>query len=501
MKKALIQMRIDKAHRLRELGAEPYPYSFARTHLTSELLKDFDARAGGDPVAVAGRVLALRPMGKVTFAHVQDSTGKIQLLFRKDDLSDSTWNALDLIDLGDLIGVRGAPMRTRTGEATIQASSLTVLAKAIRPLPVVKEKDGQKFDAWADTGNRYRRRHLDLILNPERRRAFEIRSRVIRACRAFLDERGFLEVETPVLQSIYGGAMARPFVTHHNALDLQLYLRIALELPLKKLLVGGIDRVYEIGHVFRNEGIDRSHSPEFTMLEFYWAYADYHEAMDLVETLLRRVLQDATGSLQVEWDGRSLDFSKPIPRRRMVDLIQEQTGLDPLRDPEERLREKLIEAREAIPAYASRGHLIEALFDHFVQPTLFQPIFVTDHPRAISPLAKAHREVPDLVERFEIFIGGVEFGNAFSELNDPVDQRARFEDQAEQRERGDLEAQMLDEEFLEAIEHGMPPAAGVGIGIDRLAMLAAGVHSLRDILLFPQMRPEEGQLEDEADES
>jgi len=238
------------------------------------------------------------------------------------------------------------------------------------------------------------------------------------------------------------------------------------------------------------------------MLEFYWAYADYHEAMDLVESMLRHVLQEATGSLQVEWEGRSLDFSKPFPRRRMVDLIQEATGLDPLHDSEEKLREKLIEARESIPAYATRGHLIEALFDHFVQPTLFQPIFVTDHPRAISPLAKVHRDEPELVERFEIFIGGFEFGNAFSELNDPVDQRARFEEQAKQRERGNLEAQVLDEEFLEAIEHGMPPAAGVGIGIDRLAMLAAGVHSLRDILLFPQMRPEEGRLpDDEADES
>jgi lysyl-tRNA synthetase class 2 len=500
MKKALIQTRIEKARRLRELGVEPYPYSFACTHTTSELLEDFDARIGGEPVAVAGRVLALRPMGKVTFAHVQDSTGKIQLFFRKDDLPELVWTALDLIDLGDLIGVQGTAMRTRTGEATIQATSCTVLAKAIRPLPVVKEKDGQKFDAWEDTGNRYRRRHLDLILNPERRRVFEIRAAVVRACRAFLDERGFLEVETPVLQSIYGGAMARPFVTHHNALDMQLYLRIALELPLKKLLVGGMERVYEIGHVFRNEGIDRSHSPEFTMLEFYWAYADYHEAMDLVEAMLRYVLEKATGSLQIEWDGRSLDFSKPFPRRRMVDLIQEATGLDPLHDSEERLREKLIDAREAIPAYAARGHLIEALFDHFVQPSLFQPIFVTDHPRAISPLAKVHRNEPELVERFEIFIGGVEFGNAFSELNDPVDQRSRFEEQAKQRERGDLEAQVLDEEFLEAIEHGMPPAAGVGIGIDRLAMLAAGVHSLRDILLFPQMRPEEGRLEDEADE-
>lgn len=500
MKKALIQTRIEKARRLRELGVEPYPYSFARTHTTSELLEDFDARIGGEPVAVAGRVLALRPMGKVTFAHVQDSTGKIQLFFRKDDLPELVWTALDLIDLGDLIGVQGTAMRTRTGEATIQATSCAILAKAIRPLPVVKEKDGQKFDAWEDTGNRYRRRHLDLILNPDRRRVFEIRAGVVRACRAFLDERGFLEVETPVLQSIYGGAMARPFVTHHNALDMQLYLRIALELPLKKLLVGGMERVYEIGHVFRNEGIDRSHSPEFTMLEFYWAYADYHDAMDLVEAMLRYVLERATGSLQVEWDGRSLDFSKPFPRRRMVDLIQEATGLDPLHDSEEKLREKLIDAREAIPAYAERGHLIEALFDHFVQPSLFQPIFVTDHPRAISPLAKVHRNEPELVERFEIFIGGVEFGNAFSELNDPVDQRSRFEEQAKQRERGDLEAQVLDEEFLEAIEHGMPPAAGVGIGIDRLAMLAAGVHSLRDILLFPQMRPEEGRLEDEADD-
>ncbi|MCA9728889.1 MAG: lysine--tRNA ligase [Candidatus Eisenbacteria bacterium] len=500
MKKELIQTRIDKAARLRESGINPYPYVFDRTHETGELLADFDARIGGDEVSVAGRVMALRPMGKVTFAHLQDAAGRMQLYFRKDDLPVPVWEALEQIDLGDLIGVRGAPMRTRSGEATLQVRELAVLAKSIRPLPVVKEKDGQKFDAWEDTGNRYRRRHLDFILNPEHRRAFETRAKVVRACRAFLDGRGFLEVETPVLQSIYGGAMARPFVTHHNALDLQLYLRIALELPLKKLLVGGMDRVYEIGHVFRNEGIDRSHSPEFTMLEFYWAYADYHQAMDLVEAMLREVLEAATGSLQVEWDGRSLDFSKPIPRRRMVDLIEEKIGLSVLTAPEEELRARLVAAGESVPPYAARGHLIEGLFDHFVQPELFQPIFVTDHPRAISPLAKIHRDEPELVERFEIFIGGVEFGNAFSELNDPVDQRARFEDQAAQREKGDLEAQVLDEEFLQAIEHGMPPAAGVGIGIDRLAMLAAGVHSLRDILLFPQMRPEEIRAETEDEE-
>ncbi len=499
MRPDLIQNRIDKAERLREMGVNPYPYRFERTHQVSEVLANFDeeeAKEDSSSVAVAGRIVSLRLMGKAAFAHVQDASGKIQLYIKRDDVGTESYKAFKLLDLGDLLGVRGTRIRTRTGEASIAVTELEVLSKAIRPLPVVKEKEGEVFDAWKDTGARYRRRYLDLILNPDSREAFRKRSAVVRALRDYLDERDFVEVETPVLQAIYGGAMARPFETYHNALDMPFFMRIALELPLKRLLVGGFDRVYELGRVFRNEGVDRSHNPEFTMLEFYWAYADYHDAMDLVEDLCRTVVKTVTGGMTVEWDGKTIDFEPAFPRVRMVDLIAEKTGLDVLKDPEEKLRSKLGEA----PDFATRGHLIEELFDQYVQGDLVQPTFVMDHPLAISPLAKVNRHEPELlVERFEIFIGGIEFGNAFSELNDPVDQRRRFEEQAAQRERGNDEAQVLDEDYLEAMEYGMPPAAGVGLGVDRLAMLVAGTHALRDVLLFPHMRPEEGRgAEDEV---
>jgi lysyl-tRNA synthetase, class II len=494
----LVQARLAKATRLRELGVNPYPYSFSRTHTTGELLADFDSRIEKDPVSLAGRLMALRPMGKATFAHLHDPDGRIQLFFRQNEIGEAAQEVLSLLDLGDLIGVRGIPMRTKTGEATLRVQELTVLCKTIAPLPSVKEKDGQVFDAWDDAESRQRQRYLDLLLNPESRKAFEVRARAIRALRAFLDERGFLEVETPVLQAIYGGAMARPFTTHHNALDQRLFLRIAEELPLKKLLVGGMERVYEIGKVFRNEGVDRNHNPEFTLLEFYWAWADYREAMDLVEEMLRSTAQAAVGRTLLEWRGHQIDLAPPFARRSMVELVQEKTGLDVLAAPETELRAFLREHQVELPKFAGRGHMIEALFDSEVQPGLIQPTFVTDHPREISPLAKAHRERPDqLVERFEIFIGGQEFGNAFSELNDPVDQRRRFEDQARLRTLGDSEAQVLDEDFLTALQHGMPPAAGVGIGVDRVAMLMSGSAGIRDVLLFPHLRSEEARAGDE----
>ncbi len=493
MRPELLEVRLAKLARLRELGMNPYPYSFARTHTVDRLLQDFDERIEGAPVAVCGRLMALRPMGKATFAQLQDPGGRIQLYFKRDQIGETAYEAVTLLDLGDLIGVRGIPMRTRTGEATVRVTELEVLCKAVRPLPVVKEKDGKVFDAWEDTGERYRRRHLDLILHPEARRVFEVRARTVRSLRAFLDERGFLEVETPILQTIYGGASARPFVTHHNALDQKLFLRIAEELPLKRCLVGGLERVYELGRVFRNEGMDRNHNPEYTLLEFYWAWADYRAAMDLVEEMVRTVAQAAAGTLEPEWRGVRIDLGAPFPRRSMGDLVHEHTGIDPRQDDAERMRAFLRDRDLAAPGWASRGHLIETIFDAEVQAKLVQPVFVTDHPREVSPLAKAHREEPDLfVERFELFIGGAEFCNAFSELNDPVDQRRRFEDQALRRELGDEEAQVLDEEFLEAIETGMPPAAGVGLGVDRLAMLLSGATSIRDVLLFPHMRSEEG---------
>lgn len=501
MRPELIEARLTKLARLRELGVNPYPYAFGRTHTVDRLLESFDERAAAeDTVAVCGRIMALRPMGKATFAQLQDPGGRIQLYFKKDEIGEAAYEILSLLDLGDLVGVHGVPMRTRTGEATVRAARLTVLCKSIRPLPVVKEKDGQVFDAWEDTGERYRRRHLDLILHPEARRVFEVRARTVRALRAFLDDRGFLEVETPILQSIYGGANARPFVTHHHALDRKLFLRIAEELPLKRCLVGGLERVYELGRVFRNEGMDRGHNPEFTLLEFYWAWADYREAMDLVEEMVRFAARAAAGTLVVEWRGERIDLAAPFPRRPMADLVAEYTGLDPLRDDESRLRAFLQKREVAIPAWAGRGQLIEAMFDEAVQPRLVQPTFVIDHPRDVSPLAKAHRDQPDLLaERFELFIGGSEFGNAFSELNDPVDQRRRFEDQARRRDLGDEEAPVPDEDFLQAIEIGMPPAAGVGIGVDRLVMLLSGAPGIRDVLLFPHMRPEDGTLPESAE--
>jgi lysyl-tRNA synthetase, class II len=497
----LIEARLAKLARLRELAVNPYPYVFERTHTVDRLLEGFDERtAAEETVAVCGRLMALRPMGKATFAQLQDPGGRIQLYFKKDELGEGAYEILSLLDLGDLVGVRGVPMRTRTGEATVHVSGLTVLCKSLRPLPVVKEKDGQVFDAWEDTGERYRRRYLDLILHPETRRVFEVRARTVRALRSFLDDQGFLEVETPILQSIYGGASARPFLTHHHALGQKLFLRIAEELPLKRCLVGGLERVYELGRVFRNEGMDRNHNPEYTLLEFYGAWADYRQAMDLVEEMVRSAAQAAVGTLVVEWRGERIDLAVPFPRRPMAELVAERTGLDPLHDDESRLRAFLQERQVAIPAWAGRGHLIEALFDSAVQEHLVQPTFVIDHPREVSPLAKAHRDQPDLLaERFELFIGGSEFGNAFSELNDPVDQRRRFEDQARHRDLGDEEAPAPDEDFLQAIETGMPPAAGVGIGVDRLAMLLSGAPGIRDVLLFPHLRAEDGAPADSAE--
>jgi lysyl-tRNA synthetase class 2 len=489
----LIEARLAKLARLRELGVNPYPYRFERSHTTRELKEGFDERIDKETVALAGRLVALRPMGKASFAHLQDPEGRIQLYLRRDEIGEKAYEVLSLLDLGDLVGVRGTPMRTRTGEATIRVKELEVLCKAIAPLPVVKEKDGQVFDAWDDVEARYRNRHLDLILNPDARRVFEVRARTIRALRAFLDQRGFLEVETPILQPIYGGATARPFTTWHNALAQKLYLRIAEELPLKKLLVGGLERVYEIGRVFRNEGMDRTHNPEYTLLEFYWAWADYGDAMSLVEEMVTTAAREAAGTRELTWRGNRIVLEPPFPRRAMAELVSEKTGLDVIEVPEDALRKRLDARGVEVPAYAGRGRMIEALFDEEVQPDLIQPTFVMDHPLEVSPLAKANRNRPDLlVERFELFVGGMEFANAFSELNDPVDQRLRFEEQARLRAMGDEEAQVLDEEFLSALEQGMPPAAGVGIGVDRLVMLLSGMNAIRDVLLFPHMRPEEG---------
>jgi lysyl-tRNA synthetase class 2 len=497
----LRRVRMEKLARLRELGENPYPYSFDRTHTAREILDGFADLEEKGSVRVAGRIMSLREMGKAAFAHVQDASGRIQVYVKQDIVGADRYEILRLLDLGDLIGVEGVAFRTRTGEISVRAEKLTVLCKAVLPLPIVKEKDGERFDDVTDKELRYRQRHTDLILNPAARRSLEARTRVIRHLRTFLDQRGFLEVETPILQSIPGGANARPFVTHHNALSMDLYLRIALELHLKRLLVGGIERVYELARVFRNEGMDREHNPEFTLLEFYWAYADYNDAMVLVEEMFRSCAMEAAGTLRVAWEGLEIDLESPFRRATMQGLILEHTGIDILEDEDARLSGWLTQRSEPLPKIPGRGPLIEYLFDAAVVPHLIQPTFVLDHPRSISPLAKVHRSGVDaLVERFELFIGGHEYANAFSELNDPVDQRARLEEQAGRRSMGDEEAQYVDEEFLTAIEHGMPPAAGVGVGVDRLVMLLTGEANIRDVLFFPHLRPLDGFVRESKEE-
>ncbi|MFH1144521.1 MAG: lysine--tRNA ligase [Candidatus Eisenbacteria bacterium] len=490
-------VRAQKLEALIQMGVDPYPHCFHRTHLAEEVKDAFAELEEQKPVAVAGRLRSLRPMGKTAFGHLEDPSGLIQVYLRLDILGEEAYRVVPLLDLGDLIGARGRVFRTRMGEVSIRVEALTLLAKALRPMPVVKEKEGRVFDAFSDREMRYRRRDLDLMVNPETRELFRRRAATLQALRRYLDERGFLEVETPVLQTVYGGATARPFRTHHNVLDMDLYLRIAEELPLKKLLVGGLERVYEIGRVFRNEGVDRHHNPEFTLLEFYWAYADYQDAMELVEDMLRQTARAVTGGLQLtqaaEEEGRSpctVDLAAPFARRSMVELIREETGADVLTMTPADLVAWGERLGGGLPPGSSAGKWIEKIFDLAVAPKLMQPTFVTDHPKAISPLAKAHRLRPgELVERFELFILGQEFANAFTELNDPLDQRRRFEDQRKLREAGDPEAQPLDEEFLQALEQGMPPSAGVGIGVDRLVMLLTGAAAIKDVLLFPHMRP------------
>ncbi len=488
----LRRIRSEKLARMREIGIDPYPPRFERTHLASEIIERFDSLEEGPPVRVAGRVMSLREMGKASFAHLQDGSGRIQIYLRSDSIGADGFEIVRLLDLGDIVGVSGVVFRTRTGEISVRAGSIAVLCKAALPLPIVKEKDGQRFDDVTDKEHRYRQRHADLILNPAARKSLELRSRMIRSLRGFLDARSFLEVETPVLQILPGGANARPFVTHHNALGIDLYLRIALELHLKRLLVGGIEKVYELAKVFRNEGMDREHNPEFTLLEFYWAYADYFDAMDLVEEMVRTAALEAAGALRFPSPAGegAIDLEAPFQRMSMRELIAEHAGIDMISDPDERLLAYLQERSLPLPKIPGRGPLIEYVFDAAAVPHLNQPTFVTDHPKSTSPLAKGHRSgMPELTERFELYIGGHEYANAFSELNDPADQRARLEEQARRGEMGDEEAQRLDEEFLTAIEHGMPPAAGVGIGVDRLVMLLAGEASIRDVIFFPHLKP------------
>jgi len=480
----LVRQRRDKLARLRERGQDPFAITrYVRTHLAGEIHDGFDTLEGL-VVRVAGRLMARRQHGKATFADLRDGSGTIQLLFRVNQLGEERYEALGELDDGDLVGAEGEVLRTRTGEVTVGVSSYTLLAKALRPPP-------EKWHGLRDIEVRYRQRYLDLIASEDSRRVFIVRSTVVKALRSFLDERGFLEVETPMMQAIPGGALARPFVTHHNALDIDLYLRIAPELYLKRLVVGGVERVYEIGRVFRNEGISTRHNPEFTMLEAYQAYGDYRDMMELMEGMVERAAEEALGTTGIEWEGQEITLAPPWRRVPLLESIKEETGVAPSRlASEESARAVCAELGLPAGAELALSTMVNNLFERFVQPKLIQPTFVTDYPTAISPLAKAHADNSRLAQRFEPFIGGLELGNAFSELNDPQEQRKRFEQQAISRARGDMEAHPMDEDYVRALEYGMPPTGGLGLGVERLVMLLAGAPSIRDVILFPQMRPE-----------
>jgi len=489
------QARREKLEALRALGVAPYAYRFARSHTATEALATFQDGVEGPPVRVAGRVVALRAHGKSTFAHLADATGRLQLYFKLDQVGADAYAVAGLLDLGDHVGVTGPLFRTRTGEVTVRVDAFELLAKALRPLPLGKSQtqgDGtiEHFSDFADPELRYRQRYADLAVHPERRRVFEQRAAVVRAVRRTLDARGYLEVETPILQPLYGGASARPFQTHYNALDSRFYLRIADELYLKRCMVGGLERVYEIGKDFRNEGMDRSHNPEFTMLECYEAYADYTDMMALTEALVRAAVQEATGGALIPGKQGPIDVAAPFARVGYVELLARGGGVDILAASDAELADAVRRAGLEPDTGLGRPRLLDQLFGQLVEPHITEPTFICDFPIELSPLAKPKRGEPRLAERFELFIDGMECANAFSELNDPDDQRARLEAQAARRERGDDEAQPVDEDFLRALEYGMPPTGGLGLGIDRLTMLVTGERSIRDVLLFPALRPE-----------
>ncbi|HEU5303574.1 MAG TPA: lysine--tRNA ligase [Gemmatimonadales bacterium] len=489
--------RRDKRAALESLGIRPFAYRYERSHTAKQAATAYRDAMGdhGPSVAIAGRIVSWRPKGKVVFGDVEDPSGRIQVYFRQDDLGP-IYDVVKLLDLDDHVGIAGTVFRTKAGEITVRASEVTLLAKSLRPLPRGKTQSTDEgavtFGGLADPEVRYRQRYADLAVHPEVRDVFRLRARAVSWLRRFLDERGFLEVETPILQPLYGGAAARPFVTHHHALDMPLYLRIADELYLKRLLVGGLERVYEIGHDFRNEGMDRTHNPEFTMLELYQAYADYTDMMSLTEAMIAGVVEHTLGTVVLERDGTTLDFRPPFQRLSFIEGVRARTGLDVRTAPDDEMRRLLLKSGRQSDGVAdlSGGKLQDEVFKTFLEPHLVQPTFVMDYPKALSPLAKEHRSDPSLTERFELFVGGRELVNAFSELNDPDDQRRRFEDQVRQRAAGDEEAHSYDADYVRALEYGMPPAGGLGLGVDRLLMLIADRPSIRDVIIFPALRPE-----------
>lgn len=495
---------------IQEMGINPYPAeAFDVTAYSAPILAGFTDEGAENwaDVRLAGRLMSVRDMGKACFAEIQDSQGRIQLYVSRDDIAPGenkdfyTRLFKKLLDIGDFIGVRGFVFRTRTGEVTVHVKELTLLSKSLRPLPIVKrDEEGNVYDAFTDPEQRHRQRYVDLVVNPHVRQSFVVRSKLIRSMRHFFDGKGWMEVETPVLQPVHGGAAARPFTTHHNALDMGLYLRIANELYLKRLIVGGFDGVYEIGKMFRNEGVDRTHNPEFTSMEIYVAYKDYEWMMRMVEELLETITRDLhNGGTEVKVGEHVIRFEGPFRRMTMYDSIKEYTGIDISAMDETALRGVCRDLGISLDGTMGRGKLIDEIFGEKVEKNLIQPTFITDYPLEMTPLAKKHRDpayAGEIVERFELFVNGKEIANAYSELNDPIDQRARFEDQLRLAARGDKEAMALDEDFLRALEYGMPPTSGLGIGIDRLAMLMTDQYTIQEVLFFPLLRPEQQRKAD-----
>ena len=481
----LTKVRRDKLRELQESGNDPFQITKYEVNNDSANIKaNFDALEGSQ-VSIAGRLMSKRGMGKVSFCDLQDKSGRIQLYARRDEMDEAEYNRFKKFDIGDIVGVKGVVFRTQRGEMSVRVETVTLLSKSLLPLP-------EKFHGLTNTELRYRQRYVDLIVNPEVKRTFVLRSQFVKHVRDFLDGRGYMEVETPVLNTISGGATARPFITHHNTLDIDMYMRIATELPLKRLIVGGLDRVYEIGRIFRNEGMDPKHNPEFTTVELYEAYADFNDMMDLFEDLLTSAAQKLLGTYQLEWQGEQIDLTPGWPRLPMHEAVKQYTGLDFMAitsDEEAVAAAKSIGVELPETADPTWGNALYEVFDQRVEEKLVQPTFITMHPVDVSPLAKRSPKDPRLTERFELFICRSEMGNAFSELNDPIDQRERFQKQVELRDKGDDEAGMMDEDFITALEYGLPPTGGLGIGIDRCVMMLTNSDSIREVILFPTMKP------------
>ena len=488
--------RLEELELIKKLGKNPYPQVYEKTHNSADILSAFTDETADQlaDVTLGGRIMSIRKMGKASFFNLQDASGKIQIYLKKDDVGEETYNMFKLLDIGDIVGVKGFAFRTKTGEVSVHTKELTLLCKSLQPLPIAKEEideNGNKIvhDAFADKELRYRKRYVDLIVNPDIKKVFVKRSKIISEMRRYFEDHGWIEVETPVLQPIYGGATARPFVSHHNALDIDLYMRIAIELYLKRLIVGGFEGVFEFGKNFRNEGMDKLHNPEFTMMEIYIAYKDYNWLMDMTEELIETIATKVNGTTTVNYGGHEISLARPYKRLKMFDLFKEHTGKDLRGLDRDALYNVAKELKIEVEPNAAAYQILDEIFGEMVEPHLIQPTFVIDYPVELSPLAKAHRSEEGLVERFELFVAGGEIANAFTELNDPVDQRERLESQSLLRAGGDVEAMTIDEDFLNAIEVGMPPTAGLGIGIDRFVMLITEQTSIRDVLFFPQMKP------------